>query len=433
MNTIRILYSHYNLPHFKSLTTIAMENILSVLRKRAKVQIIWLIYKPEKLDLTKQNSEEKILDIHDFKNAVEVVQKVKPDIIFSIPTQSLISLSLSAAGKFLDVPVVSILQILPPWQHSQKSKLVKSYLRSFFQSSVPTDSNESQKKFMKRGRFFLYRYLFLLRTQKAVKMNIKKRLEFLIFLLKIFLTPTKHPAIPRFAVDRHWLEGQIYLKQLANLGFDRSTLAVTGAPAYDHIFQKLHSLKIYQKNGKNKKHILFAPDAFYEHGIWSKKQRDTIIQQITAKICEHKSKFSLTVKIHPSVANLSEYQSIINSIDSSIPIFKEGDILDYLVETDVVIAFSSISSAMTYALIAEKPIVICNYAPIEDDLFLKEGLAVECRNPSFIFKAIQQALVSNPVTKKKREEFIQKFLYKGDGLSSERICDDIFNLLKNKN
>ena len=57
-------------------------------------------------------------------------------------------------------------------------------------------------------------------------------------------------------------------------------------------------------------------------------------------------------------------------------------------------------------------------------------MAVDCQNSSDLTKSIDCALKINPATKQKRDDFIRDYLYKVDGFSSERICNEILKLIK---
>jgi len=98
---LRILTIHNTMPNVKSYTTILFENVLPILRIKTKVHMTWLIYQPEKLNLKDEERETTILDIHDFKNAVEVVNKVKPDVIYVFPGLNIPDYTLALAAKFL--------------------------------------------------------------------------------------------------------------------------------------------------------------------------------------------------------------------------------------------------------------------------------------------------------------------------------------------
>ncbi|MEM3172633.1 MAG: hypothetical protein QXE82_03740, partial [Candidatus Nitrosotenuis sp.] len=210
-------------------------------------------------------------------------------------------------------------------------------------------------------------------------------------------------------------------------GFDKSSIVITGNPMYDPIFRQLQKLEpLSRKDGKIR--VLFLTNGLYEHGYWTRKQRDAIVTDIVSEISKHKTEMSLVVKIHPSSEVLLDYQSLITPIDSSIPIYQKGDVIGFLNESDVIIGFQS-NSALEYCLISKKPIVICNFYNMKDDIFLERGLVVECKNISMLMRCIHKALDSNPVTDKKINDYITDNLYKADGRSSERLSNAILNLL----
>ena len=78
MQEIRILVPISTLPNRTSEITLIFKNIIPVLQKKANLHIIWLVYSPNKI-IKKQPSEfETILDIHDYKDFVEILQETKP-------------------------------------------------------------------------------------------------------------------------------------------------------------------------------------------------------------------------------------------------------------------------------------------------------------------------------------------------------------------
>ena len=103
---IKILTTIHTTPDIRSYRTHSFENIFKSLSNYENVQIIWLVYKPEKIDVEKYNSKTNIvLDIHNYKNAIEVIKKIQPDIIWAAPTLNLPDFALSIAGKKLKIPV----------------------------------------------------------------------------------------------------------------------------------------------------------------------------------------------------------------------------------------------------------------------------------------------------------------------------------------
>ena len=94
-------------PNVRSYRTHSFKNILKYLSKITEVQIVWLVYKPEKINGEKYSDENNIvLDIHDYENATDVIKKIQPNIIWAAPTLNLPDFALSIAGKKLGIPVV---------------------------------------------------------------------------------------------------------------------------------------------------------------------------------------------------------------------------------------------------------------------------------------------------------------------------------------
>lgn len=402
------------------------ENILPVIEAKTDVHVTWLVYMPQKVNSNSKNLSYSIIDIHNFRNAVEVVQTVKPDIIYGSPTVNLPDIALTLAGRFLKVPVVGEL-INESLVKTKLLETLRSHTSSFFASSVPTDVTE-EKQFMKRGRFFIYKYIFLLRTQIAIGMSLSAIVKSFFTIAKSSMNTLKKLYYPDFACDLNFIESERLIEPLIKDGFDRSSLVVTGIPQYDPIFKKLQNPHI--KNDE-KIHILLATHSMFEHGFHTRVQRDSIVKQTVEEICKHKDKISLVVKIHPSSESLSEYQNLIHTIDSTIPIYKDGDAVEFLEKSDIVISYST-SSVPMMATILKKPIIFCNFYCLEEDVMLERGLAYDCKDASFLIPAINNVLSSNPATKEKTDQFIRDIFYRGDGCASERVVEAIFSLLEKR-
>jgi len=431
MHTLKILTSHHAMPNVKSVNTLFFENLLPVLQTRINVQMIWLIYQADKLSSSQQKDPNSIiLDIHNYKDAVELMKKENPDIIFAYADSGIIDYALSLAGKFLNIPVISGFHTYPDQKFRRRTTILKSIILRSFDSSIPTDTSTSKKRFMRRGRFFIYKYIFLLRTQRAINMGVIKIIKNFLHLVREYTDQTKIYYDSRFANTLHWLEGESLIEPLVNNGFQKSTLVLTGSPMYDTAFQKLQNYKPSLRKD-NKIHVLLVTTSMYEHGFWTRKQRDTVTKEIVATIHQHKDEMSLAVKIHPSSEVLSDYESIINPIDPSIPIYQKGSILEFLDDADVIISFVT-SSALVYALIARKPIIICDFFPFDKDTFVERGLALYCKSSSEIIPTIRKTLISNPASEKKVDYFIKDFFYKSDGRAAERLCDAIMTLIEKK-
>ncbi|HYL66116.1 MAG TPA: CDP-glycerol glycerophosphotransferase family protein [Nitrosopumilaceae archaeon] len=425
MDILKILIPLHTMPDTKSFITLFFENLLPVIQNRTKVQIMWLVYTPEKLPVIQQNNSENIiLDIHNYKNALDVIQKEKPDIIYASETWQFIDYALSSTAKVFHIPVFCVVYS-NIWIAKSATKNMISNLSRFFQDSIPTDTEQQKKKFMRRGRFYIYKYLFMLRTMMVLK---KDRLQSLFTIWKFVLSDRLDP---RFASETiQFLENESLIKQRLDLGFNKSNLIVTGNPIYDAAFHKMSNQKDTDKKDGIIR-VLFAPSTLYEHGFWTSKQREYAVQETVKQIVQNGKEMSLTVKIHPSSSVLSDYKSLIHSIDSSIPVYQKGDIQDFLKDVDVVVSFQS-STAEVYALLSKRPIIICNFFNIQGDVFLEQGLAIDCKEPSSIVSSIHTALLSDLPLEQKRENFIREFMYRWDGRAGERICNKIIELVEKR-
>jgi len=428
MQNIRILIvSHIRLDSGNN-TFMILNQLLPILRTKAKVHVTWFVNSPEILNLSSQNDSYKKLDIHDYRNAVDVLRDAKPDIIFDNEYPSLIDLSISFAAKFLNIPVVTRMDKKLTMKMS-KSRLIRTYLTKFFAPTYFGDVKKKQRKFMRRGRYFVYKYIFFLKTLKATRMSVLRIAYYFFVVLRINLS-LKRPFIDsRFANALHWLPGNYLVEPLLKGGFKRSNFAVTGHPIFDDYMVKFRNVDTVAHH-KGKIRVLFLPIQLYELGFWSKKERDFHVREIVKEICNHKNEMSMIVKIHPSSSILYDYESIIHSIDPSIPVYQKGYSHEFLDDADVVVTFPSGSNADAFSLLARKPIVVCNFFNVRRSDILERGLALECKKPSELYNLIQNVLSSNPATKEKVEEYIKDFLYKADGHSSERLCNVIMNLLE---
>jgi len=427
MRTINLLIPLHTIPSVQSYKTIEVKNLLSALRTKANVHITWVVYQSDKIELSIQNkSDETILDIHSYGNAVEILQDVKPDLIYASATWDLMECSFSSAGKFLNIPVFGGFYSDPKMERKQTT-LLKASVTRFFENSTPTDTKKNQKQFMRRGRFFIYKYLFLFKTLNVTDLNIFKSLQKCIIVLKLLLTANPNMVDSRFANNLHWLESESLVQVLTKSGFDKSSLIVSGNPMLDESYEKIKQFIPSKKNDKIR--VLLLPSTHFEHGIWTKTQRDFVITGIIQKLLENKTHLELTIKIHPSSSNLLDYESLIHPIDQSIQIHQTGEVLDFLNDADVVISFWY-GTAEVYSILAKKPLIFCNFFNATHDDILQRGLALECKNVSSLVESIDKVFLSNPASEQKRDKFIHESLGQWDGKASERISNAIMSLLE---
>ena len=75
MNSIKILIPIHTLPDVESVTTLELNNLISFLKTKFNVEIFWFVYTATKLKQNNELDSSTIFDIHNFKNAVEVIEK----------------------------------------------------------------------------------------------------------------------------------------------------------------------------------------------------------------------------------------------------------------------------------------------------------------------------------------------------------------------
>ena len=152
MREIKILVGrHYGFDTIHN-TSLMLENIVSTLKEKFNVKIIWFCYLPENISKL-QNGDDIVVDIHDYNNAAEVLRDTKPDLIFDNEYPSLVDLSLDRAGNYLGIPVLTMMQGLDD-QKFTKVQTIRTFIPLMFSGTIPSENKNSKKKFMKRGRFF---------------------------------------------------------------------------------------------------------------------------------------------------------------------------------------------------------------------------------------------------------------------------------------
>jgi len=425
MDEIKILTIIPSLPDRVTETSLIFRNVLPELQKKIITHMVWLVYTPDSLKHKESNNFEKVLDIHDYNNFVELLEIEKPDLVYAMANYSLIDYAISCAAKHLGIPVLSkfmnriaVVSV----------NLKRSLLSRFFEKSLPTDEINSQEKFMRRGRFFLYKWTFLLHTLNASNFGRMQSLIIAIKLWKYFLNISKDEGLPEFANTLHWLESDARVEKLVQLGFKPDSLVVTGNPLYDHVFLKLKNLESLEQYHK-KPSITFFPVPYYEHGIITKKESEICFKKTVKALAENKN-IDLKIKLHPTSQQISYYEKITEKIDSDIKIFQKGDALEHIINSDLVISYSGFSSVHTYALIYNKPLILCNFFKFNKGLLLNKNIAIECKDIRTINELISSSLKKNPISQQSIQDYINNFFYKTDGKSSERLANEIINLIK---
>jgi len=103
---MRIFVTTSNHPSKNSTSNIIIKNFIKNLKENNSVYCIWFLYNQKKNNMS-ENSDETIIDIHDYNDAIEVLKKTKPDCILANNNQyATIDHAFSLAAKFLKIPLI---------------------------------------------------------------------------------------------------------------------------------------------------------------------------------------------------------------------------------------------------------------------------------------------------------------------------------------
>ena len=418
MQNLHILIPrHFNF-HSSHYTSIWLESISPKLSEYFNIKITWFYYSALKTEKPILKKNENVVLIEDFKNANEVIQKIKPDIVLDSEFPTLIDLSFLAAAKNNSFYV----------RKYSNHRIFKVPLK--FRSTVSrlnTNLPTEQKSSTKRGNFFFYKYCFFIKSLISSNLTFFEKLNFLIISIKWNFI-TEHPLVnSKIQTDLELLNSNILKNLLLENGYSESKLIVTGNPIFDKVFKKSNN---FSKKSTNKLKILFAPYQHYggDHQDFQEKITKDIVEQITSR----KDKFSLVVKLHPSYHDYNYFTKLISSIDDSIPIFQKGSIEDYLDESDILISNGVVSSSSIYGLILKKPVIFCDFYKLYSyDEF--NNIILQCNDRNVFLELLQNSYELNQKNSKHIETFLEQNYFKTDGLSSDRVALAIKQLIEHKN
>lgn len=421
MEKLTIFFPLHVFPTEKHLSTILINNLTKSFGKKIKINYIFFLYDQEKSKI--HLNENVLVYFEQFSNAVDVLKKTKPDIVFLNEDRSTIDLSFHIACDFLKIPVICPINHIWLLNYKVSKKIFFSKLKFLFSTNFSNKSDILENT----NQSFRLKISFLINTMKKSHHNIFQIFYILLRLFNSQLT-TKPLIFSKSSNTIFRLETESSIPILLKEGFPESNLFVTGNPVYDEVFKRINNFKNY--HNQEKVNVLFAPSQVFEDGLWNKHDSDESFIEILKILSKNNEKISTIVKIHPTSVNLSDYTSLKKKIDPNMPIFQQENFLDLLENCDVVIGYPANSTMLRYSLLAKKPIILCNFFNNASCELLEKKLTVECKSPEMLIDSIFQILKNNPSTSEKAESFFIENFYKRDGLSTERLIDVIFSFLE---
>jgi len=406
-----------------------VQALLEELRKKTPTHIIWVVCQPDHTTSSETNHES-IHSIHRYKNGLDLIKQHTPDVILLNSGIEVLQYSASIAADFLHIPMVgfSVSKI-----DSSQYFLPGSYNLSkrIFSNAVPTDSID-QKKFLRRGRFMLYKLLFSLRTKIAVHYSFQKIFRDFFTDLSIYIF---NKSLPRNKlINLHLIHQESQIPILVNLGLSKEKLIVIGSILMDKIHQNFlsKSKKVIQSDTIN---ILIITDSLFEHGIWTSKQRDTFRRELFLKL-KNESNILFSLKIHPVNENSEYYQKLLDELQIETIIYQSENLWEVISSFDMVISYGY-STAHTEIAFNEMKMILLNDKtnlprfPLVEEA-LDSGHIQYCPTHKDLIPTINSflKLILSPSEKfiKKRNELFYKF----DGKAAERGATAILSLIKDK-
>ncbi len=426
---MRILVPSPVTPNKNSLRIQYVSQITNHLKTFTDLEFFWFVYQPDKLEPS-NFPDFNILDIHDFENAIDCLNKIKPDCVMIGSRYEPIQFAFSLASKKLKIPLVSFYYTESESEKSPSTyKKITTYSKIAILNSLPTDSLE-QKSFLRRLKFILFKIKFLTKTRKSVgqKSNLIKEI-FCYFKILIIKKGMPINDLP----DLHLLPDPSWIEPLKKINVDKDKMCLSGNPLWDRIYQ-ISQRYTPKKTSSNKISILIITDALIEHGIWSKNKFNIFFSDLLNELSK-KPKFSFSFKIHPASENKINYQDLLERLGSNSEIYQNEDVWDIITKYDLVLTmgFSTIHSELS--LLGVKTIFLDFNFDFPLMSFVKEGIEfgniLKCTDIHHLNNMIIDFTKNDNIPSKSFISLRDNLVYKFDGKSSERCSEAILDLLKN--
>jgi hypothetical protein len=414
MNKIKIIIPTSKSPNTKQGTIKQVQCILKELEKKREIEVFWIIIS----NSNNNTKQENYIYFKKFKNAFQIIDQIKPDIIFIDGSLDYLNTSFWFAGKIRKIPIVTSFISYPA--NSLKVytnyKIMNKRLRIIFsknnKSHIIDFKHNPKKSLFPKMRFFF-------ETLNNYKNLISALIIFIDLSYNYFTKyfPTKYN------------EGNLNLcatndieKELISRGFNSKSLKIVGDPIFDDLFFQKH---LVAQKKKSKKRILFCTSPMHETGLWKKNDEIDLILKVLRKINSSKD-YEIVIKIHPTYSKISEYQDFLKNEFSSILIFKDENVTDLLNEYDMMITYGE-SSITLHGILCKKPVLIVNFKQkylAGASLYYNSNVCSLCTNENSLIEFIEKTMkikITDEIFSKYTTDVIGQF----DGKSSLRSANEI--------
>jgi len=430
MKKLTILIPKIKPPEQPDIITNQLKNIFSKLKEQYDLKLIWMIFQPEKFD-EYEYEDFGVIDYHQFDNAVDAIEKIKPNLIITEVRLGINGIMFAKAGNFCKIPIVTI----TPTGESElfsSSYSAKSNLQLIMSDKVLADvsDNKNPKKFGML-RYSIHRYFFLLNTLKKINYTFFDLMKFFILYPRIQIFSKSYPPLHNITsgnlnicFNKHWKS------RLIQTGFPQSTIFLSGDPAFDKLYQRIQQSKMLKNIESKKTKILFCPTPMHEHGWMRKKDEDELIVKLIKKILKLEN-VEISLKIHPSSSSFEEYDKLLKSQNVEISLFQKEDTIDLLQKSDIMFTYGS-SNVILDAILLKKHVILFKNSLIPDLTRLSDKAVItECDNIVELDNVIKNS-INHYFSDEIFEEYITKQIGNFDGKNSERISKVLSKLIQNQ-
>ena len=426
-NVLKILVVNDVFPHIRNRTTILIENIVPLIKKKLEVKVFWVITDNygERIKVTNPNYE--VFYLSDYKNAREILEKIKPDLCYHLVGANVPDYAFMLVERHLKIPNFGLADGRLDYfrGESSRKRVLLEQGKQFFEKKNVGSENKIQTH---RGKNFLKKCLFLIRTLRSIgKSNLEANIE-LLEVIKLFNGATTGEFNKKFYCDLMFTETHGGIDFLVKSGLKRENIRAVGNPVFLTAFEKREQISLKDNNKLNILFITANLTSGQGKSNFSKSRRNKMIEETITSLNKFHKETSLVIKIHPTGEDYTEYKQLLEKFEN-IHLSQKDDIMDLVNKSDVVITPVT-STAAIIALIMNKPIIIWNYFHIEQDLLLRTDTALECKNISELNNCLDSAESFREKNAEKINKLIEANLSYGN--PSQIITNEILNFLKSR-
>ena len=425
MKKITILIPKIKPPNISDIVTTQIENILSELSNQFSLNVVWLIFQPTTFSDYSFKTYQ-VVDYHKYDNAVDVIDKIQPDLIINEVRLGINGICFGISSKYRKIPNITI----TPTGKSEffsTTFSTKSNFQLIFSDKVIADTSNNKPKKLAMLKYSIHRYGFLLKSLKNSGYGLMDVLKFILFYPRFQISSKAYPALHKitsgnlnFCFNEHWFG------RLLDAEFDKSTLMLVGDPAFDDLYDDNQN-HTNDKFDSDKTRILFCPTPMHEHGWLTKVEEDNLILKIIKEVRKY-PKFEISLKIHPSSSSHDEYESLLKSLNPPITLFQKENIMLLLKEFDAMLTYGS-SNVILNGILSKTPVVLFNFDQKNKLSRLNDSEVIkECNDMAELHS--QLSSIKNPVSKEILENYIKSQIGIFDGKNSQRIAKCIEKLIK---